>query len=187
MPQLVRCKPCGYVSREDKLGKVCPACGASLKAFEPYEDKVSPRRRFILNLDLHPILIHAPQTFAAILPLVVLVGILFPAFYASQVIAVAAFTALILPPAVLGAIFSGLVDGKVKMKKLTTPLLLRKIALGCCLLAVSSANAAIIIVGGFQPGTKLWVLFFSAASFVCAVLLGRTGKQLILPILPGRL
>ena len=97
MPEFVRCKPCGYVSRKGTLRRVCPACGAALSAFEPYEDRVSAARRFILNLDLHPILVHAPQTFATFLPGLAVVAMLFPAFYSAVLLAVVCFAAFVLP------------------------------------------------------------------------------------------
>ena len=52
MKELVRCRPCGYVMEKDKLGDVCPACGLPHKVFEPYREKVSLNRLFVLNLDL---------------------------------------------------------------------------------------------------------------------------------------
>jgi len=186
MPELVRCKPCGYVMRKDKLGRVCPACGAKAAAFEAYEDRVSARRRFILNLDLHPILVHAPQTFAALLPGLVALAMLFPEFYAAELGAVIGFSALILPLGVVGAIASGLVDGRVKFKRLSPPFLVQKITAGTCLLIVSGANAAVVLFEGLGPGTLPWVLGLGVASLACAVVLGHTGKKLILPILPGR-
>ncbi|OHB72004.1 MAG: hypothetical protein A2V70_16540 [Planctomycetes bacterium RBG_13_63_9] len=186
MSELVRCKPCGYVIRQDRLRGVCPACGAPLSAFEPFEDRVSARRRFILDLDLHPIMVHAPQTFAALLPGLVVFSLLFPSSYAAELAAVIGFTALILPVSVMGAIASGLVDGKTKFKKLGTPLLVRKIVFGCSLLVIAAGNALVVLLGGYQGNTRISVLALAAGSLGCAVLLGLAGKQLIHPILPGR-
>ncbi len=168
MPEFVRCKPCGYVSQKSALRRVCPACGAALSAFEPYEDRVSGTRRTILNLDLHPFLVHAPQTFATFLPGLAAVAMLFPKLYSAQLHAVVCFTALIRPVSVVGAILSGLIDGKVKFKRLGVPLVLRKIFIGVCLLVVSTVNAAIILRDGFQDGTRPLVLSLGVASLVCA-------------------
>jgi len=185
MPELVRCRPCGYVMPKDKLGRACPACGAKAAAFEAYVDRVSARRRMILNLDLHPILVHAPQTFAALLPGLVAVAMLFPAFYPAELGAVIGFSALILPPGVAGAIASGLIDGKVKLKRFSPPLLVQRIIAGAGLLIVSGANAALVLVAGLGAEAMPWLLGLGVASLVCAVVLGHTGKKLILPILPG--
>ncbi len=186
MPELVRCKPCGYVCRKDSLRGVCPACGVGEKAFEPYEDRVSAKRRIILSLDLHPIIVHAPQTFASLLPALVLAAVLFPALYPDELKAVIYFVALILPPGVAAAIASGVIDGKARFKKLKTPLIVQKIIAGSALMGVSIATASVLLIGGFNSGTMPFLIGLSIASFVSAVLLGRAGGRLMGPILPGR-
>jgi hypothetical protein len=93
---------------------------------------------------------------------------------------------LVLPVSVVGAISSGLIDGKVKFKRLGTPLVLRKIVIGSSLFIISLANAVVVLLAGFQAGARIAVAALGAACFVCAVLLGQAGKQLILPVLPGR-
>jgi len=186
MAEMVRCKPCGYVTRKDKLRRVCPVCGAKLSAFEPYSDDVSARRRFILNLDLHPILVHAPQTFAVLLPALMVAMWFFPDFYPGELKTVACFSALVLPLGVVGSILSGLIDGRVKFKRLSPPLLRLKIALGAGMLAVTTVNAAVVLSGGYTPATEPWVFGLAAASLVLAVLLGANGKKLIAPIVAGR-
>ena len=186
MPEMVICKPCGYVMNRDRLRGVCPACGASSSVFKPYEDKVSASRRRILDLDLHPILVHAPQAFATFLPGLTALAILFPPFYPEEVAAVVCFMALILPISVIGAISSGLIDAKLKFKKLSPPLVVRKIVLGVGLLLVSLAIGLVVLLGGFSSDTRLAVAALSGASLLFAILLGHCGKQLIRPILPGR-
>ncbi len=190
MSALVRCKACGYIMKAEKVGEVCPACGLKSKVFEPYEDKVSPRRRFLLDLDAHPILVHFPQAFASILPpLIVLnfvLDLLFPGQYVDQLRHVIVFTALVLPVTCAGAIASGLFDARLKLKKLTTPALLRKIAAGVGMLVFSSANTALILLRGFGSETRIFVLALALACLMCAVLLGMMGKRLIPVILPGK-
>lgn len=185
MSRLVRCKACGYVIKERKLGKVCPACGLRRSVFEPYEEIISPKRSFLLNLDAHPILVHFPQTFASILPPLILANLFFPAFYAQELAAVISFTALVLPLTTVGALASGLLDAKVKLKRLGTPALIRKITVGCGLLLFSAAGGLVVAFAGFHPQTHIYVLALSMASLVCAVLLGMMGKKLIHVILPG--
>ena len=171
---------------QGKLRRACPACGLPAKVFEPYQQKISPRRSFILNLDLHPILVHFPQAFCSILPPLVIVSMLFPGFYGPELIAVVGFTSLVLPLTVVGALISGLIDAQTKLKKLSPPALVQKIAVGSSLLGLSIAMASIIARGGFQAGPgRIAVLLLSLASFGCAVLLGMMGKRLINAILPG--
>ena len=186
MSVLVRCKACGYIMKQHKVGAVCPACGLRSKVFESYEDKVSPRRRFLLDFDAHPILIHFPQTFTSILPPLIIANLLFPWFYGEALVAVIVFTALVLPPAAIGAIASGLFDARLKLKKVTTPALLRKIAAGVGMLVFSSANALLILLRGFGAETRIIVLALALACLVCAVSLGMMGKRLIPVILPGK-
>jgi hypothetical protein len=185
MPELVQCRPCGYVTRKNALRRVCPACGAPLTAFAPYKDRVSPWRRFIVSLDLHPILVHAPQAFATFLPAMAVMAIVFPAVHPVEMVGIVYFMVLVLPVSVVGAILTGLLDGKVKYKRLTPPLVVWKIIVGAGMLLVTTANAAILLAGGFRGGTRILVLALAAATLVCAVLLGNAGKQLIVPILPG--
>ena len=185
MSQLVRCRACGYTIKEQKLGEVCPACGLKRSVFEPYEDKVSPRRRFLLDLDSHPILVHFPQTFASILPPLIVANLLLPAFYGPELIAVISFTALVLPLTSLGALASGLFDAKLKLKRLGTPALLRKAAAGGALLLISAGNALIVLFQGYRPQTRIYVLTLSLACLACAVLLGMMGKKLIPVIMRG--
>ena len=80
MKELVRCRPCGYVMEADKLGDVCPACGLPKKVFEPYRERVSRNRLMLLNLDLHPIVIHLSQALVIAIPLLVIITKLFTGF-----------------------------------------------------------------------------------------------------------
>jgi hypothetical protein len=171
--------------KESKLGEVCPACGLKRSVFEPYEDKVSPRRRFLLDLDAHPILVHFPQTFASILPPLILANLLLPAFFRDELMAVISFTALVLPLTSVGALASGLFDAKLKLKRLDTPALVRKAAVGSALLLISAANALIVVFQGYRPQTRIYVLVLSVACLACAVLLGMMGKKLIPVIMRG--
>ncbi len=185
MSPLVRCKACGYLMKQRKLGKVCPACGLRSSVFEPYQEKISARRSFLLNLDLHPILVHFPQSFASILPPLILTQLLLPTFYREQLIAVTSFTALVLPLTTAAAFAAGLFDAKIKLKRLVMPALIRKIAAGSALLLFSAANGLVVALHGYNGETQVYVLALSVASFVCAVLLGMMGKKLIPAILPG--
>jgi rubredoxin len=185
MASLVRCRACGYVMEERKVGRVCPACGLRRSVFQPYEDKISPTRRFLLNFDAHPILVHFPQTFASILPPLVAVNLLFPRFYGQELTGVICFTALVLPLTSLGALASGLFDARLKLKRLGTPALIRKASIGSSLLLLSGANGLLVAFRGFQSEARIYVLAISLACFVCAVLLGMMGKRLIPVMMPG--
>ncbi|MCK7505218.1 MAG: hypothetical protein MZV70_14775 [Desulfobacterales bacterium] len=64
MANLMRCKACGFVTDQGNIKDVCPACGVPAKMFEPYTNPVSLKRRKILDLHTHPVLVHFPQAFA---------------------------------------------------------------------------------------------------------------------------
>ena len=64
MANLIRCKACGFVTDQGKIKDVCPACGVPAKMFEPYTHPVSLKRRRILDLHTHPVMVHFPQAFA---------------------------------------------------------------------------------------------------------------------------
>jgi len=185
MAAMVRCKACGYIMREDRVGTVCPACGLKAKVFEPHSLRISDRRKMLLDLDAHPILVHFPQTFASILPPLVVFHVLFPKLYGPELAHLIIFTSLALPLTCLGAIASGLFDGRLKVKKLTTPALKQKIAVGLVMLALATANGLIVLLWGFAD-THSYVLILSIGCLICAVLLGMMGKKLIPVLLLGK-
>src|SRR6266403_1712670 len=121
MKDKVRCKACGYIMEKDALGEVCPACGVKKEMFEPWEDKVGAFRRSILEIDLHPVIVHAPQ---ALTFLLLLLGAVFPLFSAGLQHdylwpAVVVMTWL-LPVALVATILSGLFDAMVRYRKIAT-------------------------------------------------------------------
>ncbi|MDD3321831.1 MAG: hypothetical protein PHS59_10350 [Paludibacter sp.] len=178
---LVRCRPCGYVMKESELGDVCPACGLPRNVFEPYRERVSANRLFILALDIHPIAIHLSQTFVAMIPVLSIFHMIFPDFYAEIVHPVIIFSIFALPLSLVLSFFSGIMDGITRFKTLRTPLLKSKII-----------YSSIILILGFGmwvtslTGQNEWItLIISFVALACAVKLGLLGKHLIDVILPG--
>lgn len=186
MAQLLRCKSCGYVIEEGKLGDVCPACGVPRKMFEPWTDPVSPKRRRLLDLDLHPIVVHFPVAFTASVLVVAVFVLAFPAVLAVVAQSVLYVFAAVLPVTVIAGLASGLYDGKLRFRRVTTPLLKRKIRLAAALLAFSLAAAVITFV---VPMLPTWVraldVFLYVNCLVCAVGLGKIGTRLVAALFPG--
>jgi len=179
--ELVRCRPCGYVMKESDLGDVCPACGLPRSVFEPYREKVSANRLFILALDIHPIAIHLSQTFVALTPLLIIFHLLFPDFQETMVHSVINFSIFALPFSLILSFISGLIDGITRFKTLRTPMLRSKIIFSSSILVLAFVQLIIFI-----PGTYTWLtILLSLAAFGCAVKLGLLGKHLIDVILPG--
>jgi len=179
--ELVRCRPCGYVMKESDLGDVCPACGLPRSVFEPYREKVSANRLFILALDIHPIAIHLSQTFVALTPLLIIFHLLFPDFQETMVHSVINFSVFALPFSLILSFISGLIDGITRFKTLRTPMMRSKIIFSSSILVFAFIQLII-----FTPSTYTWLtVLLSLAAFGCAVKLGLLGKHLIDVILPG--
>jgi len=179
--ELVRCRPCGYVMKASDLGDVCPACGLPRNVFEPYREKVSANRLFILALDIHPIAIHLSQTFVALTPMLIIFHAIFPDFQEIIVHSVINFSVFALPLSLILSFISGLVDGITRFKTLRTPLLKSKIIFSSLILVLASVELII-----FTPNSYPWyMILLSLGALGCAVKLGLLGKHLIDVILPG--
>ena len=179
--ELVRCRPCGYVMKASELGDVCPACGLPRSVFEPYRERVSSNRLFILDLDIHPIAIHLSQTFVALIPILIIFHFIFPDFQETIVHSVINFSIFALPFSLILSFISGLVDGITRFKTLRTPLLKAKIIYSSSIVIISFIQLIV-----FTPSVYTWVtILLALAAFGCAVKLGLVGKHLIDVILPG--
>lgn len=181
--ELVRCRPCGYVMRASDLkeGDVCPACGLPHTVFEPYRERVSANRLFILGLDIHPIAIHLSQTFVALTPMLIFFHMIFPDFNATIVHSVITFSLWALPISLVASTVSGILDGVTRFKTLRTPLLKSKIVYSVLILITSIATLVM-----YTPEDYQWyIILLSIISLAFAVKLGLMGKRLIDVILPG--
>ncbi len=180
--ELVRCRPCGYVMKESELGDVCPACGLPRNVFEPYREKVSSNRLFILGLDIHPIAIHLSQTFVALTPALIIFHYFFPNFQEIIVHSVIYFSIFMLPISLLVSTVSGVVDGITRFKTLQTPMLKSKIIYSLLILILS----IIQLITSTSNVYHWYTLLLGMAIFGCAVKLGLLGKRLLDVILPGK-
>jgi hypothetical protein len=181
MKELVRCRPCGFVMEADKLGDVCPACGLPRKVFEPYRERVSRNRLMLLNLDLHPIVIHLSQAFVIAIPLLVILTKLFPGFQTEILKSVLVFSVFVFPFTLVMAIITGVIDGLTRFKTLATPLLRVKIIFSFIILSLS------ILLFFVAPHNHFaWLtMVLSILCLAAGIQLGLWGKKLINVILPG--
>ncbi len=182
--EMVRCKVCGFIMREDKLGAVCPACGVPRTAFEPFKDNISKKRRTILDINLHPISVHFPQSFSTVIPAFIILSVIFP-MAENEFLTTVRVLAYFMPLVVIAAIIAGIIDGKTRFKKITTPLLVTKIITASVLFAVSLILAlATFIYGTGQPG-KWYIFILASVCVACQVVLGEIGKTLMNSKMPG--
>ena len=180
--ELVRCRPCGYVMKASELGEgVCPACGLPHTVFEPYRERVSANRLFILGLDIHPIAIHLSQTFVALAPMLITFHLIFPNFQEVIVHSVINFSVWALPLSLVASTASGIVDGITRFKTLRTPMLVSKIIYSGLILTTSLIQLII-----FTPNVYYWyTIVLGLISLGFAVRLGLLGKHLLDVILRG--
>jgi hypothetical protein len=181
MKELVRCRPCGLVMEADKLGDVCPACGLPRKVFEPYRERVSLNRLRLLNLDLHPIIIHLSQALVIAIPILTIIINLFKNFQPEILKSVLIFSVFVFPFTLILAIITGVIDGLTRFKTLKTPLLRVKIIFSIIILLLSITLALI------APHDKYGLLtgILGVLCLAAGVQLGLWGKKLINVILPG--
>jgi rubredoxin len=181
MKELVRCRPCGYVMEADKLGDVCPACGLPRKVFEPYRERVSRNRLVLLNLDLHPIVIHLSQALVIAIPMLTILINALSNFQPELLRNVLLFSVFVFPFTLALAIITGIIDGLTRFKTLATPLLRVKIIFSLIILSLS---IAIFFVASHED-FKVLTIVLSILSLAAGVQLGLWGKKLINVILPG--
>ena len=183
----VRCKSCGYVMEASKLGDLCPACGVKRIMFEPDTDRISEKRRAVLNSHIHPIIVHFPQAFsvtilvAAAAVLIVGIGRL-----QSDILGTLRVLMVAMPFVVIAGLFSGLFDGKIRFRKVTTPILRVKIAVGIALFVLANIGATISITTLFGPATMRIVAVALGLSYtICTAVLGKLGAGLTSAKFPG--
>ncbi|MBP2627565.1 MAG: hypothetical protein H6Q68_2276 [Firmicutes bacterium] len=185
MKTYIRCKVCGYIMDESHLKDLCPACGLPKTVFEPYTKKISQQRKFILDQHLHPIAIHFPQVLILLIVLMPLLSLVVNDPLSLEFLVVAKLSILVLPFTVFGGFITGLLDGKLRFKKVTTPLLIKKIIAGVIFQILSIAIFGLYILNGFT-GNNLWIIVgLSGLSTACAIYLGRVGSTMFDSILPG--
>jgi hypothetical protein len=181
-----RCPLCGFIHAGSRATKICPGCGSSSENFQPFEEAVAARRARILALRLHPITAHAAPAFAA--TLLVLAAVLALADSASPlgaaIIGTIQVLSVLLPISIVVAAATGLVDAKARVKKRTTPLLIRKLAVSALFFALSFAAGALALLTTFEAAMLPAYAVLMALCSACALYLGRSGSLLRNALVP---
>jgi hypothetical protein len=186
MPELLRCRSCGYVAEAGKVGDVCPACGVPRKLMDPWKDPVSDRRRLFLWLDVHPIVDHFSVSFTASAFVLSLVVLILPGFYPETLTDIFRGFVGVLPLAVIASFVTGLFDARLRFRRTTTPVLSSKKLYGSVLFLCSAGAAAItFLVGPYVPWARVADAIILSIGVVVAVRLGRLGQGLLQAIFPG--
>lgn len=187
MEKLVRCKSCGYITTEGKLRDKCPACGVPREMFEPYTDPMSESRRKILNFDLHPIAVHFPTSFAVAILVFTFATFFFTGQIEDLLISTTKVMVLFLPLLVLIAFLVGLLDGRIRFRRLSRSRILRtKILFAGLFFVFSLALALFVWLAGLGSVTQTSIaLALSAAGVACTVVLALLGTQILNSAFPG--
>jgi ribosomal protein L37E len=186
MAQLVRCKSCGYVTAQSRVKDVCPACGVPAKNMLPYTDPVSAKRRRILALDIHPVVDHFSVAFSASTLVLAVAGLFVPGRLDSYLFDTLITLSIFTPLGVIASFGTGLFDGKVRFRRVTTPVLVKKMILGIFFFVFSVLMLIIALLPGFPGPTLLEVyIVFNVGAFICSFFLGLLGSGLTDAELPG--
>jgi len=180
---MVKCRACGYIMVEGEVGDCCPACGLPKTVFEPYKEKVAPQRKKWIDLHIHPIVVHFPPVFAiAILGGLFMEGWVGEPWHA-DLMGTVELSILLMPASLIAALASGLFDGELRFKKVSTPLLVHKAIAGGIFTGLSLIILGLWVMGRFDHSGIM--MFLSAACLGCNTYLGRVGATLMEAILPG--
>jgi uncharacterized membrane protein len=184
--EMVICKACGFIMEKGKVKDLCPACGVKAAMFIPHDERISPRRKFLLSLDLHPVLVHFPQAFYATILVLALVALFVNGTTATAVRATLYIIGLALPAAVLAAFAAGIMDGKIRFRRVTTPILKTKIILGILLFITSIIIAVVARTAPQATNAMLIVLcLISVGGIAVSALLALLGVSLLHARFPG--
>ncbi len=186
MAQLVRCKSCGFITDQSKVKDVCPACGVSAKMMEPYTDPVSEKRGRILKLEMHPIIVHFSIAFCFSTLVLAIAGLFIRGPFSLYLFATLITVTVFSPLVIILSFLSGLLDGKVRFRRVTTPILNKKIILGVLFFVFSSVMLLLAVQPGFSHGDFLTAyIVLNAVSFICSFFLGLLGASLLEAKFPG--
>lgn len=176
------CRVCGYVRSIGKGGR-CPACGVRDTAFVPFEHKASLNRRMFLKLDVHPVAVHFTISYTAVTVLLFFLILFTDKLLGVPIKGVLDLQIAFLPLLIATGGLTGIIDGKIRFRKLKTPYLYRKIILGVIL----GITSVIILFVHNLPDDPLLTLveaLLLILAFGTASYLGWIGAELICPIVP---
>lgn len=176
------CNVCGYIMSKGFHGDLCPACGAPESAFLNYEDPVSPERRKILDLHLHPVTVHFPQAFSVIMLFLLLTGFVLEDSLKAETFIASRILSVFLPLSVIASIFSGMIDGKTRFNRLATPMLKKKIIVGTLFFILSVIVLLVMNFSAFGPAQHVISVLLLGICVLCSLFLGFNGGRLSVAI-----
>jgi len=186
MAEMVICKACGYVMEKGRVRDTCPACGVPAKMFQPHDERISPKRKLILSLDIHPVMVHFPQAFTGTILLLSLAGMIVRAPFIAFIDATVRTLGILLPLTIVLAFGAGIFDGKTRFRKVKTPILIRKMIFGAVFFMFGCGiSAATIAMPVASLSFNIVVAVLSVGALGCATYLGFAGTSLLNARFPG--
>ena len=183
--KLVRCKACGFVMSEGKLGDKCPACGAPRAAFQPYVDLVGESRRRILKFHLHPIAVHFPTTLSVAVLVFSVAALILSGEPGSLLRSTNKILGVLFPLVVVLAGVLGFWTGKIRFRKIRNSKILRtKLTYATALFVVSLAIA--VAVWPDTTASRAITVVLAAGTVVLSIFLGLLGMSLDDAAFPGK-
>lgn len=176
MKEKIICPVCGFITHKDRLGKVCPVCGVDRTVFKPFEDKVSSQRRARLNLHLHSQTVHFPQAISVMIFFIFLFSMAVNHPLKGTLQITVQVLMVLLPFSVLASLFSGLLDGKTRFKRLKSGFLKAKLVVASIFLVCSTVQALLVLLHT-QPGVWIY-LQLSGICLICSLFLGYIGGKM---------
>jgi len=169
-----------------KLHDKCPACGVPATMFEDFVEKISPKRKFLLSLDLHPVSVHFPVAISALIEILSIASLVLHGNFRVKLIATLTVLGAVLPFTVIMTFVAGMFDGNIRFRKVTTQLLIKKMIFGVAYFVLSCGIFAEVIWGNIGFGSGIAVIIVCAA--ICLALssvLGLIGTSLLNSKFPG--
>lgn len=180
-----RCKVCGFITETDKIGEVCQACGVPKTAFEAYKPNINEKRKKILDIHAHPIILHFPQAFTLTALFLLAILPVFSGDLHNIIDSAAKVMMVLMPPAVIAGFATGLLDGKIRFKKVTTPILKRKIIMGSAYILFSLIIGIVVLVTPITGTAYFAEIIMLLICSGLAVVLGKVGSSLTDAKMPG--
>jgi rubredoxin/uncharacterized membrane protein len=180
MKKLYRCRVCGYILERTDPPGICPACGVKGKIFEEYESPISKKRRKMLGLHAHPVIVHLPNAFVACMFLISF--LLVSGVVKEQTVFMGMLRAivLILPFSAIFAAIAGIFDGKLRFKRIDTPHLKKKLVLAGFFILISASLFLIQYFLDLAPSTyNIIVLIYGVVLLGIVLTLGLIGGRLL--------
>ncbi len=179
MKNNLRCSVCGYIGEEGRIKEVCPACGAPVERFNNYLYGISEKRLRRLNMRLHPILAHFPQSCVILSFALVVLTFLTAGKIHAELLLIEKILSIALPFAIIAAMAAGLFDAKLRLKNSISRIRKQKIQLGGFFLVSSGIAAVLINYEVFSVLGKSVILFLSFLGVVLGAVLGNKGSSLL--------